>query len=145
GRRERRRHTMKPVLVAGVVGLVVLMFALAPMARATAGIRLLGEPSVANQFPDALVFSLEAESEAEIREVRVRYTFVPDNRPFPAEPKFDPGAHIRATFTLRSGTSQLYIPPGKTIRYSWELHDAAGNELTTPEVETTFADPRFKW
>lgn len=134
---------MKLGLAAVLLGLLVLL--LAPRARASAGIRLLHEPAVDNQFPDALVFSLDAESEAEIRDVRLRYAFVPENRATTAQPEFEPGARVRATYSLRSGTRQLYMPPGKTIRYSWELRDAAGNELKTPEVETTFADLRFKW
>lgn len=112
---------------------------------AAAGIRLLGEPSVENQFPDALVFRVQAESDAEIREVRLRYTFLPENRSSSARAEFDPGTRVQATYTLRSGTRQVYIPPGKAIRYSWELRDVAGNELRTEERQTAFDDPRFQW
>ncbi len=114
-------------------------------AGGAAGIRLLGEPSVENQFPDALVFRVQAESSAEIREVRLRYTFLPENRSASAQAEFEPGTRVQATYTLRSGTRQVYIPPGKQIRYSWELRDAAGNELRTEERETAFDDTRFPW
>ncbi len=137
---------MKLGLLAVVaVALLALVFALAPRARASAGIRVLGEPGVENRFPDGIVFSIDAESDAEIREIRLRYTFVPDNRPATTRAEFDPGAKVRASFNLRSGSRQLYIPPGKDIRYSWEIRDAAGNELTTEERLTSFADTRFKW
>lgn len=128
-----------------IILLALLAFALIPRARAAAGITLIGQPSVENQFPNALVFSLEAQSEAEIQDIRLRYTFIPDNRPATAQPEFTRGAKVQAAYTLRSGTRQVYIPPGKTIRYSWELRDAAGNELKTEEYETTFADTRFQW
>lgn len=130
-------------IAVGLLCLLVLV--LAPRARASAGIRVLGEPAVENKFPDGLVFTLEAESEAEIRDIRLRYRFIPDNLSAAAQPEFERGARVRATFNLRSGTRQIYIPPGKTIRYSWELSDAAGNEIKTEERETTFADLRFDW
>ncbi|MGH2603122.1 MAG: peptidase MA family metallohydrolase, partial [Dehalococcoidia bacterium] len=87
---------------------------------------------------------VEAESGAEISEVRFRYTFLPENRSSTATAEFQPGTHVRASYTLRSGAS-LYIPPGKSIRYSWEIRDAAGNELSVPARDTSFADPRFTW
>jgi hypothetical protein len=133
-------------IAAVILALLVLM--LSGRARAAAGIRLIGEPTVENRFPDALLFSLEAESEAEIREVRLRYTFLPENTTVSAQPEFDKGARIHATYTLRSRTGAStgrYMPPGKVLRYSWEIADAAGNELKTPEQETVFADTRFPW
>lgn len=128
-----------------VILVAVALLSVAPVARATAGPRLIGEPAVENQFPDALLFSLEVESDAPIRDIRLRYTFVPDNRPASAQADFEPGVRVKATFALRSGTSRLYIPPGKTVRYFWEVRDNAGGELRTEERETAFDDKRFKW
>ncbi len=133
------RVTMLLAVVAGA------LLGPAGQTQATTGIRVLGEAAVENQFPDALVFRLEAESDAEITDVRLRFMFIPDNLPATARPEFDKGTRISATYTMRSGTRQLYIPPGKTLRYSWELRDAAGGELRTEERETTFADTRFPW
>jgi hypothetical protein len=130
-------------IIAVVV--VVLVLLLAPRARANAGIQVIGEPGVENHFPDSLVFSIEAQSDTEIRDVRFRYRFIPDNLSSSAQADFQPGAHVRATFTLRSGTRQVYIPPGKTIRYTWQLTDAGGNTTQTEERETSFADTRFQW
>ena len=135
------------VKIGGMVAamLAMLIIGAPPPPAAAAGIRVIVEPAVENRFPESLVFAIEVESEAEIREIRLRYSFIPDNRPATAQPEFEPGTRVRATFTLRSGTRQLYMPPGKAIRYSWELRDTAGNELRTEERETTFADTRFKW
>ncbi len=132
------------VLLATLLAALALPLAAVAPVHAS-GIRLLGEPSVENQFPDALVFRLQAESDAEIREVRLRYTFLPENRSASAQAEFEPGTRVQATYTLRSGTRQVYIPPGKAIRYSWELRDAAGNELRTEERQTAFDDIRFQW
>ncbi len=131
-------------LVATLLATLTLPLAAVGPVRA-AGIRLVGEPTVENQFPDALVFHVQAESDAEIREVRLRYTFLPENRSASAQAEFEPGTRVQATYTLRSGTRQVYIPPGKAIRYFWELRDAAGNELRTEERQTAFDDTRFPW
>jgi hypothetical protein len=131
----------------GVVAvlLVVLGGLAARPADAQSPLRLIGEPAEENQFPDALVFTLQAESSAEIREVRFRYTFLPENRSSSAQAEFEPGTRVQATYRLRSGTSRLYIPPGKSLRYTWEVRDTAGNELVVPAKETSFADQRFPW
>jgi len=130
------------VLVALVVVAAVVLTGRA--ASAQEAIRLVGEPGEENHFPEGLVFTVEAESGAEIREIRLRYTFLPENRSSTATAEFQPGTRVRASYTLRSGAS-LYIPPGKSIRYSWEIRDAAGNELVVPARETSFVDPRFTW
>ncbi|MGD9892419.1 MAG: peptidase MA family metallohydrolase [Dehalococcoidia bacterium] len=134
------RKSIAVALIAAV--LVAMTFG---PATAQSSIRLVGEPVEENQFPEGITFSLEAESSARITEVRLRYTFLPENRSSTASATFDPGTRIRATYQLRSGTSGLYLPPGKQIRYSWEIRDADGNELIVPAKETSFADTRFPW
>jgi hypothetical protein len=133
----------KSIAVA-LTTLVLTVLTIWPAAAQTP-IRLAGEPAEQNEFPVGITFSLEAESSARITDVRLRYTFLPENRSSTATATFDPGTRIRATYQLRSGTSGLYLPPGKQIRYSWEIRDADGNELIIPAKETTFADTRFPW
>lgn len=124
--------------------LVLAALIIRPVA-AQSPIRLVGEPAEQNQFPVGLTFLIEAESSARITDVRLRYTFLPENRSSTATATFDPGTRVRASYQLRSGTSGLYLPPGKQIRYSWEIRDADGNELTVPAKVTSFADTRFPW
>ena len=128
-----------------LVALALLALALLVRPAAAESIRVVGEPAEENRFPEGIVFSLEAESAAEITDVRLRYTFLPENRSSSAQAEFERGTRVRASYTLRSGSSSRYIPPGKSLRYSWEIRDAAGNELTIPARETSFADPRFQW
>jgi hypothetical protein len=129
------------------LALAIGAFLLVPAtpAPAQSPIRLIGEPQERNQFPEGITFSIEAESTTEIRDVRIRYTFLPENRSSSAAAEFEPGTRVTATYNLRSGTSQRYIPPGKKLRISWEIRDVAGNELLVPPVETSFVDPRFPW
>lgn len=135
---------MKLGIAAVLLALLVLV--LGPRARAATGIRVVGEPVAENQFPEGILFAIEAESDTEIREARLRYTFLPENRSSSAQGEFQPGARVRATFNLRSqSSSSRYMPPGKRLRYAWELRDAAGNEFRTEEREIAFRDPRFQW
>lgn len=124
--------------------LLALVLLARPVGAQTA-IQLIGEPAEQNNFPDNLTFTLNVESSAEIRDVRFRYTFLPENRSSSGVAQFEPGTRVKATFTIRSGTSQSYIPPGKSLRYSWEVTDAAGGTLSVPARDTTFADRRFPW
>jgi len=129
-----------------ILPLMVLVAALTLRpAVAQQAIRLLGEPVEENKFPEGILFTLQAESATEIKEVRFRYTFLPENRSSSANAEFEPGTRVAATFNMRSALGRQYIPPGKSLRYTWELRDAAGNELTTPPRETAFNDPRFEW
>jgi hypothetical protein len=140
---------MRAFLRWSSIVVVLTAFAVAGLVvRPTAAqspIRLIGEPVEQNQFPEGITFAIEAESSAEITDVRLRYTFLPENRSSTATATFDPGTRVRASYQLRSGTSGLYLPPGKLIRYSWEIRDAAGNELVVPAKEISFADTRFPW
>jgi hypothetical protein len=127
-----------------LIAVAVAIQAVRPVA-AQSPIRVIGEPAEQNQFPEGMTFAIEAESSARITDVRLRYTFLPENRSSTTTATFDPGTRVRATYQLRSGTSGLYLPPGKLIRYSWEIRDADGNELVVPAKETSFADTRFPW
>lgn len=128
-----------------VLGVILLLAGTPRALHAQSAIRVVKETSVENAFPDSLTFAIEVASDSEIKEARLRYTFIPDGRAVTAKADFDAGKQTRATYVLRSGTSQLYVPPGKAIRYSWEITDAAGNELKTEEKETAFSDNRFRW
>lgn len=132
-------------LLIGALIAIVAAFTIAQPLAAQNPIRVIGEPVEENQFPDGITFAIEAESSAQITEVRLRYTFLPENRSSTATATFDPGTRVRASYNLRSGASGLYIPPGKMLRYNWEIRDAAGNELTVPAKETRFVDTRFPW
>lgn len=136
-----RPHLVRLLLI---MAMVVGALAAAP-ATAQSPLRLLGEPTEENSFPDGITFTLAAESAVEIKEVRFRYTYLPENRSSSAQAEFEPGTRISATYKLRSGTARSYIPPGKRLRYAWEVRDTAGNEVIVPAKETAFIDRRFPW
>jgi hypothetical protein len=140
------RHRSRPLLL---LPLLLLLVELSGHGVAAAmqpgGLLVVGEPAEENRFPEGMVFRMEARGSSEITNVRFRYTFLPENRSSSGQAEFERGTNVTATFNLRSGTAQRYIPPGKTIRYSWEISDAAGNELVVGPRETSFQDTRFQW
>jgi hypothetical protein len=138
------RQLMLRVLLPALV-LLTFVIGTPRSVHAQPAIRVVSDAAVENRFPESLTFAIEIASESEIREARLRYTFIPDGRAVTAKAEFDTGKQVRATYVLRSGTSQLYVPPGKSIRYAWEITDSAGNELKTEEKETAFSDNRFRW
>ncbi len=129
------------VLVLSVLGGLV---ALAPPATARAAeLVVTSTPQPQNLFPDGVLFTIAARSDQPIRSVRLTYSLEPGGIPVGADAQFEPGVQVTAQYRLR--TSANYIPPGKVITYHWELKDAAGNTVTTPDARFRYDDTRFQW
>ena len=97
-------------------------------------------------FPDQAVFSLEAESNVEIVDVRLFYQV---DRMNYAEvvsegwADFTPANRIEASWVWDMTNASL--PPGAEVTYWWIIEDADGNRVeTSPEV-MHFDDNRFTW
>lgn len=97
-----------------------------------------------NQFPDGAVFSLAAESDAEITSVVFRYTIPPEGANVYGDPECSEGARVECSFNLKS-TAKLFLVPGANIIYYWEIKDKAGNELKTEPQTFIYEDDRFEW
>lgn len=100
---------------------------------------------VENHFPDGMLFSMSAESDSEITEIRLRYEVLPDGTLANGVPDFDPATSVSTRFELGGPTDPLYFPPGTTIRYHWDVTDADGDEAQTGEATFIYEDPRFDW
>jgi hypothetical protein len=97
-------------------------------------------------FPDKLAFSVSAESDSPIERIRLRYSILPDGTAASGVPDFDPATSVAATFELQgSGQTTLYLPPGTTIEYHWEVTDADGDESQTDPATFFYNDQRFDW
>lgn len=97
-------------------------------------------------FPDRLVFHASAEGSAEIEKVRLRYEILPDGSNASGEAEFQPGKSVSAVFALQAPDQPtFYLAPGTTIRYYWEVTDAAGNTGRTEEATFFYDDDRFQW
>ncbi len=95
-------------------------------------------------FPDNVVFKLEAESDSPITEVRLFYSL--ENRPVQVYgyPDFEPDKRITAEFSVKTGGSN-YIPTGIEFEYFYQITDSGGNTLETPRFSFAYNDPRYEW
>jgi hypothetical protein len=124
----------------------VLLLLLSPsLVVAGAGITVIASDVDVN-FPSQAVFTVEAESSADIIDVRLYYRVDKMNY---AEvisegwADFTPASRITANWVWDMRNASL--PPGAKVTYWWMIKDAVGNELeTSPEV-MHFHDNRYPW
>lgn len=119
--------------------------ATAPMAAADGPITITTQPAVKNSFPQELVFTVSAKDSAQITDVVLKYTLLPEGGDVLARAEFNKGTDVQATYHMRSNGNPLYLPPGKEIRYSWQFTDANGGQTSTDPATVTYTDTRFDW
>jgi len=97
-------------------------------------------------FPSQAVFTIEAESSAEIVDIRLYYQV---DRMNYAEvvsegwADFTPASKVEANWTWDMRNASL--PPGAEVTYWWMIEDADGNKFeTSPEI-MRFDDGRYLW
>ena len=95
-------------------------------------------------YPDEVVFTLEAEADAQITAVTFYYAFAGQKTTLYGYPTFVPGNRISAEYRLKTGGSS-YIPGGTVIHYHYLLEDAEGNTLTGKEMVLEYTDPQYEW
>ena len=95
-------------------------------------------------FPNDVVFSLEAESDSPITEVRLLYSL--ENRPVQVYgyPNFQPDNRVTAEFSVKTDGSS-YIPTGVDFEYFYRITDSSGNTLETDRFSFAYRDPRYTW
>ena len=121
------------------------MFLSPSLVAAGAGITVTAT-NVAMNFPNQAVFTVEAESNVNIVDVRIYYQV---NKMSYAEvvsegwADFTPASKIEANWTWNMTNASL--PPGAEVTYWWMIEDAAGNKIeTSPEI-MDFDDGRYAW
>lgn len=95
-----------------------------------------------NEFPSGVTFTISFRAPAAPEDVRLRYELAPDGTGATAVADCSGGATTNCTFTLTSGRG-IFVIPGAEITYHWEIEDADGNTLSTPERLYTHEDTRF--
>ncbi len=113
--------------------------------KADSGIVVL-DSDVELRFPVALVFNIEAESEADIVDARLKYYVDKMNYARVISegwPDFTPASKIKTSWTWDMRKSSL--PSGATVTYWWTIRDAIGNEIETLPAVIHFDDDRYQW
>ena len=101
--------------------------------------------SVASEFPDGMLFTLEAESDSEITSVAVRFRTGLQARGAYDYLDHEQGNLVDSQLFWRTDTSARYIPPGTAITFSYEIEYASGARFSTEEEEFIYQDARFDW
>jgi hypothetical protein len=133
------------IRLVGLAALALLLLLIPSPLQADSGISTL-DSSVEIDFPSELVFNFEAESSANITDVRLHYQVDKMNY---AEvtgegwPDFTPGTTIETSWTWDMRKASL--PPGAAVTYWWTAEDTAGNTLETPPGSVYFDDVRYPW
>jgi hypothetical protein len=97
-------------------------------------------------FPSQAVFTVEAESHADILDVRLYYQVDKMNYAEVVSegwPDFAPASSIEANWVWDMRNASL--PPGAEVSYWWMIEDAEGNRVETPSEIMYFDDDRYTW
>jgi len=125
---------------------VCLTVVLGGLPVGAAGPRVTGT-SVETSFPLLLGFSIAAESDTEITDIRLHYRV--DRRGFAdvtseAYIRFSPSRSVDVTWEWdmrRTGG----LPPGTSVEYWWTVKDAHGGSVSTDPDTVRFDDDRYNW
>ena len=98
-----------------------------------------------SEFNDQLIFTLNAESSAEIQEVDLLYRVVSQLATTKNAAEFTPGTSVAAEFEIDLSEPGNYLPPGAELEYWWKITDADGNELKTEKERLLYLDNRHDW
>ena len=128
-----------------LLGLILLLLLSSAPVAAENGIAVIAS-GVEVDFPGRALFTLEAESNAEIVSARLHYTVHKMNYAEVVSEgwaEFAPGKKIKASWLwdMRKGS----LPPGAEVTYWWVVDDVAGNRLETSPGVMRFHDDRFVW
>ncbi len=126
---------------------VCLLLVLSPsLVRAQGELRVL-DSSVEADFPLKLSFSLSAESDVSINDIRLCYTV--DRQGFAEvisevyiEFVHDTTVEVTWTWDMRRTGG---VPPGSSVEYWWIVQDAGGRRVETTPLRVRFDDNRYSW
>ena len=95
-------------------------------------------------YPEEVVFKLEAEAACQITEVTLFYHLAGRDIRVYGYPQFAPGRRVSAEFTVRTGGPD-YLPAGVGIEYYYRIVDSRGNVLETERSRLEYLDPAYGW
>ncbi len=131
---------------AVLAGLVLAAVAGSSVVLADAGDIEVREATAESNFPEGILFRVDAESEGIIDEVRVFIKKANQSgRSSYRSIDVEPGESVNGETLLPSSTGGDYFPPGTKISYYFEVRDKAGGVVRTEETDFVYEDSRFEW
>lgn len=131
-----------------ILSVCLLLVSLSPvgLVQASSGLTLLSS-SAEVDFPARLKFSISAESDVNITDIRLHYRVErADFAKVTSEVyiEFMPATAVQAEWTWdmrRTGG----LPPGSIVDYWWTLRDAKDSEVETEPLRVQIDDTRYSW
>ena len=97
------------------------------------------------EFPDRIVFTLEADAPPDVQSARLYYTVGPhDVKVYTYPVRFTNSENIEAEFIVNTGKDG-FIPQGVEIEYYYVFTDSHGNTTTSESRSFEYLDPRYNW
>jgi hypothetical protein len=146
GRKTQGRKMIKKIGILALVVCLLLTILSPTLVQAQSGLAVT-ETSAEAEFPDRLNFSLSAQSDTDITDIRLCYTT--DQIGFAkviseAYIEFTPSPTVNVNWSLemvRIGG----LPPGTVVEYWWKIADGSGDRLETTPAQVDFDDTRYDW
>lgn len=133
---------MKKGLLFSLPLLAAMLLALFAPVLAQEGITVISN-TYEYQFPEKIIFRLEAQSGSEINDITLFYQIGIEEVTNRGYPEFAPGLTVKAEHEEKPQRGE--IPPFSEIKYFWRIKDAAGNSLKTEPITFIYEDDRFTW
>ena len=137
---------IRKVALLALVACLLLTVLSPGLVQTQGGLTILGSSAQA-EFPSLLNFTLSAQSDVNIIDIRLCYTI--DYVSFAeviseAYVEFVPATAVDISWPLqmvRIGG----LPPGSSLEYWWKVEDANGNRQETAPATVQFDDTRYEW
>ena len=138
---SRLRYIAIPLVLA------LLALAASSLAYADEGDIQVVQATAVSQFPDGILFTVEAESQGIVDEVRVFIKKADQSgRSSYRSIEVEPGEVVSGETLLPvTGGGGDYFPPGTKISYHFEVRDKAGGLVRTDNTDFVYEDSRFEW
>ncbi len=133
-------------IAALLAGFLLTALAGSSVLLADAGDIQVNVATAESNFPEGIVFRVDAESEGVIDEVRVFIKKADQSgRSSYRSIDVEPGESVSGETLLPSGSGGDFFPPGTKISYYFEVRDKAGGVVRTEETDFVYEDNRFHW
>jgi len=133
----------------GLLALSVCLFLalLSPILAQAQGGLTISDNSAQAEFPYTMTFSLSAESDVNITDIRLHYRI--DRICFAQVTsesyiEFVPATTVSVDWSLEM-IKTGGLPPGSRVDYWWTVEDAKGDKIETTPVQARFDDTRYSW
>ena len=96
-----------------------------------------------NQFPDQLLFDLQAQSKAKITQIALFVAIDGQSSSSRQVPDYTPDTQVETTYQWN--LNRNYLPPGVSGQFWWTVQDDTGGQVETPKQSFRVDDAAHQW